>query len=1673
MGVDLGLKIENWKNKLLDLGKRNRLLNFKDNKNNTLTLQQPSIFELWEMFVIDCKSIVFPYESEEFFPVEFDNERVMEPHKNVVTNLSVKEQQRVLRNLRDKSKMFIEEQGVNVLYLAFGFLRYNESEYSKQFFLAPLVLVPVTIKLDSIRDPFELNLHEDEIIINPTLMYKLDKEYGIKIPEFNTDENDDLEEYLEKLDDIVINKNREWQILKEVKLGLFSFMKINMYKDLEMNKSDIIKSPLVGLIAGNNTNQDVNFDEINNIEHDNQNPGELFQVVDADSSQQDAIYCAKKGLSFVLQGPPGTGKSQTITNIIAESLAAGKKVLFVSEKMAALDVVHKRLTEAKLDDFCLIMHSQKASKRAILDQFEKSLFLASQNKAIKEEVYQSLSLLKDDRDNLNNYIKKIHEVIKPLNKSIYDVIGFLIKLINYQDVSFQQGNVREVTQEKLYQYKSLLKKLSETIKNMSEDYHSNPWNGSNVTSCNFALQQDIQVNLSKLLPIIKQISDKSDDIQERFKFFFETSVKGIKYVQNILDLASKAYYVPDNWILGVDVTPLESEILSCKEKKDKFFLLRGKVYKIQQDILDFNKDLDVKFYDDFYKSEYIYMTLDEVNKVIINNQLYSTWSELSNIELIKNYLNTLRDKINEYNSIYNRISNEFEKEIFSINVNEIFFRMKENCGSSFRFFKPSYYKDKNTIRRLLRNINNNISDANILDYLSDLRNISEIKNELENNHDFQAAFGDQYKDVNTNYEKLYKEIYIYELLVQLKRGLEDLLVCVRDSEDEEQLLKAHYESLYLGFDTDWDIVRKALDWSVEFKNQIKDIDNNISFIQNVCLCQNKEIYKSYYNDLDVLVKSLDVELSKFASLFDDESIFKNMQFGLLINRLEECSNKISLLEEWVDFCCIKKECINNGLGNYIQCIEECNIASENIVKVFLKRFYRLWLDSVLQNSYFNEVSKFRRNLHEDKIKEFRQLDIKQLHIARDVVRLKLLSSLPKMDRFIDSNDDVSILKRELGKQRRIMPIRKLFQKIADLILVLKPCLMMSPLTVSLFLESKAFKFDTVIFDEASQICTENAIGAISRGKQVIIAGDSKQLPPTNFFSSSISDSNEYDNDDEDVEVYEYESLLEEAKLLPERTLLWHYRSKHEHLIAFSNHKIYKDRLITFPSTVDKKNDIGVKYIYVSDGYYDKGGRNGNVIEAERIAELVFEHWKNHPERSLGVIAFGEIQKNAIDTAIRKKRMENPEFEIYFNEEREDAFFVKSLENVQGDERDTIILSIGYAKDVNGVMKMQFGPLGNVGGERRLNVAITRAKWNLKLVGSILPEDIDLDRITTEGPKLLKTYIDFAMHGPEIFQKELTVSQAIVHDSPFEEDVYNFLISKGYNVFTQVGCSGYRIDMAVKHPEYKECFVLGIECDGATYHSARTARERDRLRQDVLENMGWRIHRIWSTDWLKNNQEEKDRLINAIESSIQEYREYEFSNNKTDKDEIEDYLVDEEKKEWDGFDDIPENNLNYCYYNAAETTLELKDFIFYLISNAYPIHYDFICKHVREFFKCTKITNDMKKQIDHILENHNGMIIKKGDFYYPKEYKNVTPHKAGSRSIDYISSDEIESGMLNILNDSIGVTSKSLIKNTLKAFGFNRQGANISRIMDNTYNSMIVKGKIIEKNGKVYLDNCAD
>ena len=663
-----------------------------------------------------------------------------------------------------------------------------------------------------------------------------------------------------------------------------------------------------------------------------------------------------------------------------------------------------------------------------------------------------------------------------------------------------------------------------------------------------------------------------------------------------------------------------------------------------------------------------------------------------------------------------------------------------------------------------------------------------------------------------------------------------------------------------------------------------------------------------------------------------------------------------------------------------------------------------------------------------------------------------------------------------------MPIRKLFAQIPNLLLTLKPCLMMSPLSVSIFLESDSYEFDLVIFDEASQINTENAIGAISRAKQVIIAGDSKQLPPTNFFSTSVSDDdfdNENDEDDSN-DINAYESILDEANLLPERTLLWHYRSRHENLIAFSNTKIYKNNLITFPSNSEKLKDNGVEYIYVKEGFYDRGGKKGNTVEAQKVAEMVFDHFKRSPNRSLGVIAFGEVQQQAIDTAVRHLRMKNQSYEHFFKEDRIEAFFIKNLENVQGDERDTIIFSIGYAKPPQGgQMYMNFGPLSKNGGERRLNVAITRAKHNVKLVGSIMPTDIDLNKISSDGPKLLRSYIDFAINGPSMLITEPKDPGIIIHDSEFEEAVYNFLDRKGYKVGTQIGCSGYKIDLAIKHPVNSGIYVLGIECDGAMYHSARTARERDRLRQSVLEDMGWRIYRIWSTDWIKDSVTEGQKLVEAIEQALLDY------NNETDGMLYErtEQAVDEELTEETYLTidvkntklEVIDNPYKFEFRNYADFgqipkdsngCLDLADCIMEVVNAEFPVHYDLLCKRIAPLFGLEKVTSTVRQEVNFKLLELTEYVIRKGEFFVPNKDVVIAPVYNNTRQIQHISTEELAAAIYNVANVCVGATVDSVFSETTKAYGFKRRTEKINSFMKEAYDSLKLSGKVREVDGKI-------
>lgn len=457
------------------------------------------------------------------------------------------------------------------------------------------------------------------------------------------------------------------------------------------------------------------------------------------------------------------------------------------------------------------------------------------------------------------------------------------------------------------------------------------------------------------------------------------------------------------------------------------------------------------------------------------------------------------------------------------------------------------------------------------------------------------------------------------------------------------------------------------------------------------------------------------------------------------------------------------------------------------------------------------------------------------------------------------------LRREAEKQGRHKPVRLLLKETRDVVRLIKPCFMMSPLTVSQFLPP-GYQFDVVIFDEASQVLPQDAVNSVYRGKALIVAGDQKQLPPTSFFSAG-GDGDDGDEWDEDA-TDGFESILDMCKasgVLRGLPLRWHYRSRHENLIAFSNHDFYDNSMVTFPGALEQGPDIGVEFIK-ADGVYDRGGRSDNPVEAAKVAQRVIHHFDTRPEHTLGVVALSKAQAEAIEEAVQKARAARPDLDHHFTEGRLDGFFVKNLETVQGDERDVIILSVGYGPDHRGKLLSTFGPINREGGWRRLNVAVTRARRRMEVVASF--HGGDLPESTNKSVQHLKRYLQYAQHGPEILQTEAADPDA-APESPFEEEVLDVLRGWGYEVQPQVGVAGFRIDTAVRHPGAPGTYALGIECDGAMYHSSRAARDRDRLRESVLRDLGWRLHRIWGTDWYRNRRDAMARLRAAVEAACAE------------------------------------------------------------------------------------------------------------------------------------------------------------------------------------------------------------
>lgn len=715
---------------------------------------------------------------------------------------------------------------------------------------------------------------------------------------------------------------------------------------------------------------------------------------------------------------------------------------------------------------------------------------------------------------------------------------------------------------------------------------------------------------------------------------------------------------------------------------------------------------------------------------------------------------------------------------------------------------------------------------------------------------------------------------------QAGKCAQDIINGLKSHQEAESIIKTIYadpdvtkllEGVLEGVDTQLDAIRETYTWgesvageyglaesSIKSKLLCAEAATNLRVIRE--LLQNSvKLYRLIQDKLS--------ELKDYGSFNWDkwhENVLEgNKDFAETIQkRLEIANEQVEAVLPWSKYLAERTDCKKRGLEDCISYLEQRKIPPSVLGAVFEFVVYRSIGRSIYKS--MPELSKFTGTAHNKTRNDFATLDkeIISLNGQSFAYEIDKAKKIPSGQTGIRASDrtEMQLLLRELAKKRRHLSIRQLIIRAGRAIQEFKPCFMMGPLSVAQYIEQGSVQFDLVVMDEASQLRPEEALGAIARGKQLVVVGDPKQLPPTNFFDRIFDGGDEDDEDETPAVLSGSESILDICQELfhPARTLRWHYRSQHESLIAFSNHHFYNNKLVVFPSPFESHSSLGLRYRYIRKGSYRD---RQNVPEAQRVVGAVVEHMIKHSQDSLGVVTLNQTQRDLIEDILDKKFRNVNETQEFLSSWEENGwpFFVKNLENVQGDERDVIFISTTFGKAPGtDKVRQNFGPISRPDGWRRLNVLFTRARRRIELFTSMLPEDIVVEANTPAGTRALHDYLDYAKRrvlvttGPSFREP----------DSDFEIAVGDMLRSKGYDIVPQLGVAGFFIDIAVRNPDKPGEFLAAIECDGAGYHSSKSARDRDRIREEILESLGWkdRIWRIWSTDWFYNPRREADRLL---------------------------------------------------------------------------------------------------------------------------------------------------------------------------------------------------------------------
>lgn len=1623
--LPIAVKLDRARMELLDLSARNRLLNMPRSSKTARSIEivDEKSAEIFQMLVRDGKTFTFaagkaarsgdeqesdslqaddPDEIVDLAQPEddtIDDRGVAGRHADtrLQTRLTPKGLQKRLLELFFDARTLEEEQGVNILYLTLGALKWIDPINKENVRFAPLLLVPVTLERGNAGERFKLRARPEDFASNLSLEAFLDRTQGISLPAFEASDTFEPIAYMDEVAEAAAAK-QGWAVQHDnIALGFFSFAKFLMYRDLDPetwpSHARISERPLVrGLLADGFGGAEGMIPEDAKIDPFIP-PAEMLHIVDSDSSQALAVHEVRRGRDIVIQGPPGTGKSQTIANIVASAIADGKTVLFVAEKMAALEVVKRRLDATGVGDACLELHSNKANKRALLNELQRTWQLGAPRGADSGSLHARLT---DARDRLNGHATRMHTPHPVAGLTPYQVIGQLVRLRldgeRPNDIAL--GAPELWSADDYADRREVLSELVERVEAIGRPA-DHVWYG-------VALAAVTPMETERFTDRFAALGKRLEELEGQQRILAGATEREpgatLDALAPLIELARRIVGAPAlsgeafesaAWAedhVAIDTLVASGERLAelraelshiftdrawtTETDKDRALLgqlpasfsleafaalatLAGSLPQLAKEAEGLAGAMGLHAPASFAEIRRLLHIGERVASApSASPEAFAADSWDSGLERAAD----LAGAVHVLETARAEIGSHLSEAAWTMDLAAARAALASHGTSLFKIFSGEWRQANRLVRSILKNPDQQLEDT--LAQLDALARGQAARRTIEREDGFgRSVFAADWRGDRSasatliglvDWMRTLKDLGPEPRLAAAKRPDRDAIVsragrlgelltqampCVdllwnalptRDllfasaltaeraaiaallaAADRfhgadravaalfttvpsalpdrlsaldrladgqrhvaqlaavDALGRSAFADAWHGTESDWPVLRQAAGWidaNADIRLLAAHTGDRAGLARQADTVE--EAHAGFVADLDRLLGDVRLDLRQSFGV----PVLGRVPIEGLTARLSAWATGGEQLSKWVAYRDRADRGRALGCGDVVTRLEDGRLVPDAVVPAFeMAYFEAVHANQVRADP---ELGRFDGTLHGRLARDFAELDRQRMASATvEVVRAHHKRVPPRDGGAVGP---LGALRAEIQKKRGHMPIRRLMEKAGPAVQALKPVFMMSPLSVAQFLAPGVLDFDLLVMDEASQIQPVDALGAVARAKQVVVVGDPKQLPPTAFFSKMTANGAD-DDEDESGRVGDIESILGlfTARGLPMRMLRWHYRSKHQSLIAVSNRQFYESKLFIVPSPYTAEAGMGLRFHHIPNGLFDAGATRTNQVEAKIVAQAIVAHAREHLNLSLGVAAFSAAQRRAIlDQLEVLRRTLPPETEAFFQAHHAEPFFVKNLENVQGDERDVIFISVGYGPTVpGGRVPMRFGPLGSEGGERRLNVLISRAKQRCEIFSSMTDEDIEPDFAQSrKGVFAFRLFLHFARTG----RMTMAESTGRDHDSVLEEQIGRALQARGYQVHRQVGLAGFFIDLAVADSERPGRYLLGIECDGAPYHDARSARDRDRLRQSVLESHGWTIHRVWSTDWFHRPAEQLELVVARIEAAKAEH-----------------------------------------------------------------------------------------------------------------------------------------------------------------------------------------------------------